>query len=214
MDTRNKVFSCKVIDAEEGKPIVAQVSTSDVDLAGDVIVQGPNDVGRGWVLDGFNKRGRIYWMHDPLRPSLAKASARVDGDRLLLSVSFDQGDEFAKLLDHKYRTGVLDEWSVGFRPTQGKYVENDHGGLTFYEQTLDEVSAVNQGMNPNTTTISKALEGYMDSAAEVKALLAGYDERIRAIEGAIIRMEKSADEQQAKALLEAYESLKRARATA
>ena len=214
METRNKVMQCKVVDAAKGKPIVAQVSTDDVDLAGDVIVQGPNDVGRGWILDGFNRAGRIYWMHDPLRPSLAKASAKVDNGRLLLSVQFDEGDEFAKLLDHKYRSGILDEWSVGFRPVKGKYVENDHGGLTFYEQTLDEVSAVNQGMNPNTTTISKALEGYMDRAAEVKAMLEGYDARIRAIEGAIIRMERSADEQKAKALLEAMESLKRARATA
>jgi hypothetical protein len=214
MDIRNKVMHCKVLDAAKGKPIVAQVSTEDVDLAGDVIVQGPNDVGEGWVLDGFNKRGRIYWMHNPLQPSLARANAKVDGGRLLLSVNFDEGDEFAMLLDHKYRAGVLDEWSVGFRPVKGKYVENDHGGLTFYEQTLEEVSAVNQGMNPNTTTISKALAGYMDSAAEIKAVIQSYDDRLRSIEGAIIRMEKAADEQKAKTLLDAYESLKRARATA
>lgn len=210
METRIKSYSCKVLEAEKDKPIVAQVSTQDVDHAGDVIIQGQSDKGRGWLLEDFNRKGRIYWMHDPFRPSLAKASATVDGGRLLLSVKFDMGDEFAAMLDHKYRSGVLDEWSVGFRPV--KYAENEHGGYTFFEQHLDEVSAVNQGMNPNTRTISKAMQQYLDNAAEIKAIIDGFEARLRQVEGAAIRAEKAKDEASAQALVSALESLKRARA--
>lgn len=214
METRNKVLTCKVLEADANKPIVAQVSTEDVDHAGDIIIQGANDKGAGWLLDDFNSRGRIYWMHNPFQPNLAKASATVDGGRLLLSVEFDMQDEFAAQLDHKYREGFLSEWSVGFRPTKGKYLENEHGGYTFFEQTLDEVSAVNQGMNPATRTISKAMESYLDAAGEAKAMLDSIDKRLRMVEGEIMRRERERDERGAKAMLEAIESLKRARATA
>ena len=175
----NKVMAAKVVEAPAGKPIVALVSTENVDLAGDVIRQAATDKGRGWMLDDFNKRGRVYWMHNPLVPNLAKATARVDQSGLLLSVEFDQGDEFARELDRKYREGFLTEWSVGFHPV--KYEPNEHGGYDFFEQTLDEVSAVNQGMNPDTRTISKALAGYMDATSDVKALVDGFDQRIVAV---------------------------------
>jgi len=214
METRRKLFTGKVIDAPAGKPIVAVVSTSDPDLIGDVIHQGPNDRGKGWLLDDFNARGRVYWMHDPFRPNLAKASAKVDGTRLLLSVQFDQGDDFARELDRKYREGYLTEWSVGFRPVE--YDENnEHGGWTIYEAALDEVSAVNQGMHPGTGVISKAYNDYADMAAEVTTALDSYDKRLREIEAAVMRMENKHDEIRAAAQLRAMvEQLRRGRARA
>jgi hypothetical protein len=112
----------------------------------------------------------------------------VDGDRLLLKVQFDMSDDFAADLDRKYREGYLDEWSVGFWPSEGKYAENDHGGLDFYEQRLDEVSAVNQGMNPNTATVSKAYHEYMDAASELRGIIDGYESRLREVEACVMRM--------------------------
>ena len=213
MELRRKVLQGKVIDATVGKPIIAQVSTENVDLAGDIIRQGPSDEGAGWLLDDFNSRGRVYWMHDPLRPNLAKASASVDDGRLLLSVHFDQGDEFAREIERKYREGFLSEWSVGFRPVDGKYTDNEHGGYTFFEQHLDEVSAVNQGMNQNTATISKAYADYLDSAAETRAMLEAYEARLREVEAAIMKNASESEQQkQARALSAAFDDLKRARA--
>lgn len=213
MDIRRK-YTGKVIDAPKGKPIVAVVSTEDVDLAGDIIRQGPSDEGAGWLLDDFNARGRIYWMHNPFMPNLARASARVDNARLLLSVEFDRGDEFARELDRKYREGFLTEWSVGFRPVDGKFIENEHGGYTFYEQHLDEVSAVNQGMNTATDTISKSMADYLDMAAESHATLEAIDRRLRDLEANAMRQARLKEESQAKALMEAYEELRQARAPA
>jgi hypothetical protein len=207
MEQRNKVFVGKMVDAEPGKPLVAVVSTEDADGVNDIIVQGKSDKGRGWLLDDFNERGRIYWMHDPFRPNLAKARAWVDGPQLMLSVQFDLADPFAAELDRKYRDGFLDEWSVGFRPTSNDaYESNEKGGFTFYEQILDEVSAVNQGMNPNTRTVGK---DYLDLAGKVHEI----SERIRSIEAAIMQGQKRKEDDDIAELREAMEALRRARAT-
>ncbi|HOX27464.1 MAG TPA: HK97 family phage prohead protease [Candidatus Krumholzibacteria bacterium] len=202
MDTRRKIFVGKTIEATKGKPIVAVASTDEPDLIGDVIYQGPNERGKGWLLDDYNKRdGRVYWMHDPFQPNLAKASARVDGNRLLLTVQFDMADPFAAELDRKYREGFLSEWSVGFRPRV--YDEhNDSGGWTFYEQDLREVSAVNQGMHPGTAVISKAWTDYVGAAAEIKSTLDGFDSRLREIEAAIMRGETEKSERRIQAMLD------------
>jgi hypothetical protein len=204
MEMRRKVMVGKVIEADRGKPIVAVVSTQDKDLAGDVIHQAANERGQGWLLDGFNRAGRIYWMHDPFRPNLAKARAWVDDSRLMLSVEFDQGDEFARELDRKYREGFLSEWSVGFRPVEGKYAVNEAGGYDFFESVLDEVSAVNQGMNPHTETVSK----YLHAADDVRAALDGYEARLREIEAAVMR---AASEREQAAALRLLDSLDRLR---
>jgi len=212
METRRKLFTGKVLEAEKGKPIVAVVSTKAPDLIGDVIHQGPNENGKGWLLDDFNSRGRVYWMHDPLRPNLAKATARVDGDRLLLSVQFDHGDDFARELDRKYREGYLTEWSVGFRPVKWEE-NNEHGGWTIYEAALDEVSAVNQGMHPGTGVISKAYSDYADAACEMQTALDAYEKRLREIEAAVMRMEAKHDENLAAARLRAMVDELRGRRT-
>ena len=82
METRRKLFTGKVLEAGQGKPIVAAVSNEIPDYVGDVMFQGENERGKGWLLKDFNGRGRVYWMHDPFRPNLAKASAKVDGKPL------------------------------------------------------------------------------------------------------------------------------------
>lgn len=211
MEKVRKIYTGKVVSAEAGQPIIAVVSTEDVDYAGDVIYQGPNDKGAGWLLDDFNSRGRVYWMHDPLRPNLAAATAFVDGRELMLSVSFDEDDDFAMKIDRKYRKGILSEWSVGFRPVGDKFAQNDHGGFDFFEQVLDEVSAVNQGMNPNTRTISKAFEDYLDRTDEIRGRMDEYEARIRAIEAALMRGEKEEEERVERMLREAQEALNRVR---
>jgi HK97 family phage prohead protease len=211
MDTHRKLYTGKVIDAKKGGPIVAVVSTDGVDYAGDIIVQGESEKGAGWLLEDYNSRGRVYWMHDPFRPNLANASAAVDDGRLLLRVSFDMADPFAAELDRKYREGFLTEWSVGFRPVEGKYEANEHGGYTFFEQHLDEVSAVNQGMNPGTRTVSKAYSEYADMAAEVSLRLDQYEQRLRALEGEAMRLVTEREKANERAVKDALDALTRAR---
>lgn len=165
----------QLVEKAEGKPLIALVSTPDVDTDGDVIVPLATDKGAGWDVSDFNARGgRIFWMHDGwTHPNLAKAKAIPSAEGLLLEVAFDPEDELAVKLDRKYREGYLSEWSVGFRGV--KYDDNTTGGRTFYEAKLFEVSAVNQGANPNTRVLQKSLDD-----------LATLERRLAAIEQAIV----------------------------
>jgi len=203
MEMIHKVRSCKVLDAPKGKPIVAVVSTQERDVDNDVIYQGPSDKGRGWLLDKFNARGgRVYWMHNPWIPNLAKASARVDSERLLLSVEFDLEDQLAATLDRKIRAGYLDEWSVGFIPSEK--VPNEAGGFDIYEAELWEVSVVNQGANEATGVLAK---GFYDAADVLKL----YDDRLRNVESMLMREQRVRAEREQKAIASAIEVLSRNR---
>jgi len=153
-----KVYSAEVAKAEPGKPIIAVVSDESVDADGDIIRQGPTEHGRGWLLDGFNKRPRGFWQHDRGGLNLFAPGTRasVKDNVLLLKAEFDLDDPDAARIDGKYRRGVLTEWSVGFK---GITMEpNEDGmGLEFFEQELREVSPVNFGSNRNTETLAKNL---------------------------------------------------------
>jgi hypothetical protein len=184
MDMIYKTHQCKVLDAPAGKPIVAQVSTADVDSDGDVIWQTENEHGKGWLLDDFNKRnGRVYWMHNPWVPNLAKARAWVDGGRLLLSAEFDPNDELAVVVDRKIRGGYIDEWSVGFKPMVTK--PRDGRGMDIYEALLFEVSVVNQGANYDTAVLDKMAGGIADAANVART----FETRLKGIEAAIMRID-------------------------
>ena len=202
-DMLYKVHQCKVLDADLGKPIVAQVSTADVDSDGDVIWQEPTEKGRGWLLDGFNKRGgRVYWMHNPFVPNLAKARAWTDAGQLMLSVDFDREDELAASLDRKIRSGYLDEWSVGFRPV--KYEQREKGGLDIYESELWEVSVVNQGANANTAVLAKVAKQFGESMD----LIEMYESRIRNLESEVMRLANKEDPAKARELDAFHQSLR------
>jgi hypothetical protein len=203
-----KVFTGEVIERADGKPLVAIVSTEAVDSYGDIIHQGPTDKGRGWMLDRFNKSPRTYWMHDPTIPNLVTSESRawLDTAGLMFSPAFDMPDTFAAELDRKYRANVLSEWSVGFRAVvrdpRGEGVFGEH----FWEQTLMEVSAVNRGANPDTDTIAKGLGFFpediddqeISAIALLKSELADYraefEQRLRAIEGSLMRGSREADD--------------------
>jgi hypothetical protein len=70
----------------DGQPhMAAQVSTECDDSDGDVIRQGKNKRGAGWVIDRFNKSPVLTWGHEIWRPSIssaqtrAKVGGRIDG---------------------------------------------------------------------------------------------------------------------------------------
>ena len=203
-----KVFAGDVVQREDGKPLVAIVSTDAVDSYGDIIHQGPTDKGRGWMLDRFNKSPRTYWMHDPTIPNLVTSASRayLEASALMYSPAFDMPDAFAAELDRKYRANVLSEWSVGFRANVREPRGEGFFGEHFWEQTLMEVSAVNRGANPDTDTIAKGLgvlpeeidDQESGAIALLKAELADYraefEQRLRAIEGSIMRGAREADE--------------------
>jgi phage head maturation protease/uncharacterized coiled-coil protein SlyX len=165
------VVGCKsaaaMVQESEGT-IVAMVSTPSVDSYGDVIVQGKNEKGAGWVLDRFNGAPVMLWSHNMYGMNISAPNTRAQvlpheqhGEALYLDpVMFDPGDEFAMEIEGKIRRGVIVENSVGFTSSKHEYIRDDNDritGIKFYEQELLELSWANRGANPDTTTLFRSM---------------------------------------------------------
>lgn len=168
-----KNVSCEVLTKadDNGSPIIARVSTASVDSDGDIIHQGKNKRGAGWMLERFNRAPVVVWSHDLWMPNLAdpKTKAKLGPDEtfgrslFLNPLVFDGGDEFAMALDGKYRRGVLKEFSVSFiGQIHDKIIDQESNrptGIEFFQQELVETSPVNRGANPDTDAIAKRMLG-------------------------------------------------------
>lgn len=91
-----------------------------------------------WDLSRFEKNPLVLWSHDFFgqRPPIGRATARVDGTVLRAEITFDPGDEFAQMIERKYRNGFLNAVSVSWDPVDGK-------------NRLLEISAVPIPMDPD-----------------------------------------------------------------
>ncbi|MEU2450063.1 hypothetical protein ABZ605_08390 [Streptomyces sp. NPDC012765] len=86
--------------------------------------------------------GHSYWGRDGL-PIGRSDKTWIDGDKLMMDVSFDQEDDFARTVERKYRGGYLNAFSIGF----DVWDIDDSGTPRGWE--LFEVSAVPLPMDPN-----------------------------------------------------------------
>jgi hypothetical protein len=182
------------------KRMVAMVSTESVDSDGDIIHQGKNKKGAGWVLDRFNKSPLMTWMHDTYRPNIgapevrAKLGSGDNGKALYLDpFAFDVGDDFAMEIAGKYARGVLSETSVGFIGNVWDWMMKGDmpTGREYFEQELIEVAAVNRGANPDTTTAIKAgmMARMLVQPKVAKAIETGGDSELRELKQLIADME-------------------------
>lgn len=95
---------------QEGDPVHFVASTANMARDGLVIEVA------GWELENYRKCPTVLWAHDYLGKNLpiGRAEVRVEGDQLVADILFDQADEFARQIEHKYRTGFLHAVSVGW----------------------------------------------------------------------------------------------------
>ncbi|SBT89384.1 hypothetical protein GA0115233_100931 [Streptomyces sp. DI166] len=91
--------------------------------------------------------GHSFWGRDGL-PIGRSDKTWIDGDRLMMDVLFDQGDEFARKVEDKYRGGFMNAFSIGF----SAWNIGDDGTPEGWE--LFEVSAVPLPMDPNAVVES------------------------------------------------------------
>lgn len=96
-------------------------------------------------------------------------STEIEGARLMIDVEFDQGDEFAREVERKYRDGFMNAVSIGFD------VHKWEGGKGSYwaggvgeEWELLELSAVPIPMDGDATVVGGRSRGL-----DVRELLAG-----------------------------------------
>lgn len=92
-----------------GEPIRFIASTSDVARDGMIIEA------EGWMLDNFHRNPVFLWAHGYWEPAIGRViNVEVKDRELIADVVFDQDDEFARKIESKYRSGVLNAVSVGF----------------------------------------------------------------------------------------------------
>jgi HK97 family phage prohead protease len=175
-----KTDTCELIKAADSSDIVLLVSTQTEDSDGDIVYQGKNKNGAGWVLDKFNNSPVITWQHDLWVPNLSGPRTRAKVQKTenkgrglhLNPLVFDEGDAFAMELEGKIRRGVLTESSVGFKAMKRDRRQNDEGqtiGLNIWESELIETAIVNRGANPETEVLAKRLLGKAPIAIQVES---------------------------------------------
>lgn len=83
-------------------------STSGVARDGWVIDQN------SWLLDNYRTNPVLLWGHNYSSLPIGRCDVLPAGDRLECIATFDQGDEFARKIEDKYRRGFLNAVSVGW----------------------------------------------------------------------------------------------------
>lgn len=106
---------------------------------------------QGWQLDNFNANPVILYNHDSGGGFLSfnrkvlpigKGRAYVEGGALMVDVEFDEEDPFAVEVERKLAKGILNAVSVRYLMAEGKYRENEKGGVDCDEMDLLEISVV------------------------------------------------------------------------
>lgn len=96
----------------------------------------------GMDLGRYEANPVVLWCHNRVMPPIARGAAGVEGDKLMIDITFDQGDSFATSVERKYRDGFLNAVSMTALPTDGagNYARVSRGVVEHSE--LVEVSAV------------------------------------------------------------------------
>ena len=124
---------------EDGQPTLFVASDEAEDRTGWVITAA------GWELEHFQKSPVFLYMHDQSIPPIGRvAKIWAEGKQLLAHVRFDEQDDFAKMVQGKYRRGFMQGVSVGFNALDFEERQGVDGkrGILFKRQELVELSAV------------------------------------------------------------------------
>lgn len=143
---------------DAGKPLTIVAATAGMKGDGLNLQMETGDLGR-FEANPVLGYGHSYWGRDSL-PIGRSDKTWIDGDRLLMDLSFDQEDAFATTVERKYRGGFMNAFSIGF----DVWGIDDAGTPEGWE--LFEVSAVPLPMDPNAVVES----GRDDHLALARAL--------------------------------------------
>jgi hypothetical protein len=132
--------------ADPGTPIRFTASTEGIGRDGLQIAAD------GWDLDNFRLNPAFLWSHDYTgnKPPIGRvANIEVKDKTLIADVMFDQGDEFARQIERKYRDGFLNAVSVGWDTKQVEPPVGASGAAKVTRAELLDLSAVNIPGDPN-----------------------------------------------------------------
>lgn len=151
---------------EPGSPIRFTASTENVARDGLIIEAA------GWDLANYERNPVVLWAHDLMgaRPPIGRAvKVFVQKKQLIADVQFDQGDEFARMVEQKYRDGYLNAVSVGWDTKEFAPPKGANSVPRVTKSELLEISAVPVGSDPGALKNRQA-RALRDLAAEIEAL--------------------------------------------
>lgn len=157
--------------SEAGSPIRFVASTENVARDGLVIEAA------GWQLNNYRKNPVFLWAHDysGARPPIGRAEVSLGDRELLADVTFDQGDEFARDIERKYREGFLSTVSVGWDTLEFAPSKSMNQPPRITKAELLDISAVPVPGDPDAlkerqvralADLSQSLVGIMTKGAE------------------------------------------------
>jgi len=114
-----------------------------------------------WYLENYRRNPVVLWAHDYRALPIGRATVATEPGRLVADVTFDQADEFARLVEQKYRDGYMHAVSVGWD-------EIEIEGRQLYD--LLDVSAVAVPGDPDALMERAAARAYKRYLARTSQL--------------------------------------------
>lgn len=152
--------------AEPGSPLRFKASTEGVKRDG---LDLKSD---DWTFENVRANPTFLWSHGfTSQPSIGKFEIALDGTDTMIDVTFDQNDDFARMIENKYRNGFLNAVSMGWIN-----VEVEEDGKRRQLRDVTEVSAVNVPADPDAL-IERQVEVIREEALELTRILKTWDER-------------------------------------
>lgn len=102
---------CERAEGKAGEPLTFIASTPGIKR------DGLNLDMADWTLENYRRNPVFLWVHSYNQPPIGRAEVTLEGDQLKATVTFDQEDEFARLVESKYRRAFLNAVSVGWNST-------------------------------------------------------------------------------------------------
>lgn len=156
----------RAMQGKPGEPIRFVASTEDVAR------DGISLAAEGWELDNYRANPVFLWGHDYFRiPPIGRAAVSVEGRELIADVTFDQGDEFARTVERKYREGFLNAVSVGFSIKEFSDRADGQAPRSIRHELFD-LSAVPVPGDPGAL-MERQMRALQDWAAELPKLISG-----------------------------------------
>ena len=154
-------------DDEPGSAMRFKASTEGVKR------DGLDLLAKDWVFDNVRENPIFLWSHGfTMRPAIGRIDKiEVEGEDTIINVTFDQADDFARLIESKYRNGFLNAVSMGWLN-----IEVEEKGKMRRKRDVTEVSAVNVPADPEAL-IERQVDSLRAEHVELTKILKDWDER-------------------------------------
>lgn len=158
------------------RQIEAIVATDAIDRHGEILsIEGVD-------LKAYKQNPVVLWAHDYGSLPIAKAvGIKKEDGKIVAKMEFNENDEFAMKVYQAIKDGFLNAFSIGFIPTDAKYIEGKDA-LMWTQSEMIEFSVVPVPANAEALVQAKALmaeaitkAGKVLSAKNRDALVAARD---------------------------------------